>query len=165
MIFIGGFFLGEKPFLRKVFFPRPLFQKFGVVFQGGYYFTMLLAFPKTMGRYKYDGVYSKDCGSFECATYNKDAQTEPFRGIGTRACTIRKQSITWLFFRRHLTMTQFETTIKCLFLPPHPSLRDTFSPRAKAFDGCTTVYTKDIHNVPFRWIATARQKPSLLAMT
>jgi hypothetical protein len=21
----------------------------------------------------------------------------------------------------------------CLFLPPHPSLRDTFSPRAKAF--------------------------------
>ena len=29
-------------------------------------------------------------------------------------------------------MTYSETAIKCLLLPPHPSLRDTFSPRAKA---------------------------------
>ena len=89
MIFIGGFFLGEKPFLRKVFFPRPLFQKF---FLGGYYFTMLLAFPRTMGRYKYDGVYSKDCGLIKCTVYNTHIYKVPFRGSTERAPTKTKKT-------------------------------------------------------------------------
>ena len=81
----------EKPFLRKVFFPRPLFQKFGVVFRGGYYFTMLLAFPRTMGRYKYDGVCSKDCGLIKCTIYKTDIYKVPFRGSTERAPTKTKK--------------------------------------------------------------------------
>ncbi len=93
MIFIGEIFLVEKPFLRKVFFPRPLFQKFGVVFRGGgYYFTMLLAFPRTMGRYKYDGVYSKDCGLIKCTIYKTDIFKVPFRGSTERAPTKTKKT-------------------------------------------------------------------------
>ena len=47
-------------------------------------------------------------------------------------------------------MTYFEPTIKCLSLTPHPSLRNTFSPRAKAFVVCTIVYTKGNYMVPFQ---------------
>ena len=46
-------------------------------------------------------------------------------------------------------MTYFEPTIKCLSLTLHPSLRNTFSPRAKAFDVCTIVYTKDFCKIPY----------------
>ena len=35
-------------------------------------------------------------------------------------------------------------------MSPHPSLRDTFSPEGEGLGGCAVVYTKGIHNVPFR---------------
>ena len=73
--------MGEKPFLRKVFFPKTPFPKVWGSVPGGYYFTMLLAFPRTMGRYKYDGVYSKDCGLIKCTVYNTDIYKVPFRGM------------------------------------------------------------------------------------
>ena len=38
-----------------------------------------------MGRYKYDGVYSKDCGLIKCTIYKTDIYKVPFRGSTERA--------------------------------------------------------------------------------
>ena len=81
MIFIGGFFLGGKTFSAKSVFPQTPFPKVWGSVAGGDYFTMLLAFPRTMGRYKYDGVYSKECSLIKCTVFKTDIYKVPFRGM------------------------------------------------------------------------------------
>ena len=44
-----------------------------------------------MGRYKYDGVYSKDCGLIKCTIYKTDIYKVPFRGSTERAPTKTKK--------------------------------------------------------------------------
>ena len=72
---------------------------------------------------------------------NNYRRTEPFRGIGTRACTIRK------------------TIIKCFLLPPHPSLRDTFSQRAKALTAVQLFIRKTSIWYPFGGLPRHKSVP------
>ena len=89
-------------------------------------------------------------------------EKNPFGGLAPGRARLKNVAASMLILQSFPRKDIVKTAITCLHLPPHPSPRDTFSPRAKVFDGCAIKKLIRLPTTKLQW-AKRRSAPSQLS--